>query len=200
MKKTKIITSILLVVLVVSSIFLSGCGTNVSFYIGTSQSSASNTKLAQYGKTEFTQKKVKIENGKTVYSKNSKGEYDSLYFTFSGNNIKHVTFSSSKSRIINPSADTAVFNNEEEMLNKIFEYSQLKNKKVKIAYSDTESKNSARWLYEMLYNKADGKDENYGCIGKDKITANVTFNNKMSRKYKISCSLYADGKITVSVL
>lgn len=199
MKKSKIVTLLLLVILAVSSVLLSGCGTNVSFYVGTSQSCAQNTKLSEYGKIEYQQNKVKISNGKTVYDKNNNGEYDKLYVTFNGSNVKQVTFSSSKCRVVNPATDTAVFKDENEMLNKILEYSKQKNKKVKITYSDSDKNNSVRWLYEILYNKADGNDENYGCIGSDKITANVKYNNKMSRKYKLSCSLYADGKIAISM-
>lgn len=324
MKKSKMIFAILFAMALVCSTLLYGCGDNsVKFFIGTSQACDDNTLLSLDKATEYAQTKVTIKDDELLFTKNQDKNYESLYFTFDGNNIESIDFTSEKAKMLNTNINghsyyvdsfclyKTVSDNElkndfadcmdENTVNsntydenkilkklwdkgnfddiknvyfggensdKVFLTSSNKNKtydisgilssenfgfddqnkitaveestanymgeKKKISdpfiqwemtnhlYDEETSENlnaefnvddivlqgdtvnikynsngnnSVKWVYEMLYNDAVNNNKTSDCVASDTIDVAVNYSFGNTQKYKINCSLFADGKI-----
>lgn len=84
-----------------------GCGSNsVNFYMGISKDSG--TQLVTKSKVTILQNKEKIVDSKLKFNKNSEDDYDTVYLSFKGNNIKNVTAESENKTILYGDYTTAV--------------------------------------------------------------------------------------------
>lgn len=103
----KIFAIALILIVTVSVLHFSGCGSNeIHFYMGTSINVENDTSLQLNNSITVKQNKEKIENSKVVFYKNNDNSFDSMYISFKGNNIKNVVAKSKNKTILYDNYDT----------------------------------------------------------------------------------------------
>lgn len=82
-------------------VFMGCSANNFELYIGESQNCGENTLIREEQMTDITQGKIRIGNETLEFKKNNDKNYDSMYFSFDGSNIKSVSFESENAKMLN---------------------------------------------------------------------------------------------------
>lgn len=175
-------TSVLLLTAVFMCLF-SSCGINkANLYVGVSQKCDENTLISEKGNANITQDKIRIEKGKLEFSKNNEKNYDSLYFSFDGNNIESVSFQSENAKILDTNLNEHSYYVDSYSL-----YKEVTEEQLKSDFSDCRSDNTENYQYDStkilkkLWDNGefdDIKNVYFGGESSDKVFIPVSRRNK----------------------